>query len=165
MGPEDWRVQMKVTPTSPLLRMTSPPLAPLTWHALVSQHSPFVDLQCFWELSSAQVRGTLQVLFLLSFLPLSTLPGPPSLLLLLLLPPPPPPTLPSPPLLEASYWTTSQSVWQSLRLYLSHTQFYLHIPALVLLGQCVLSPSTRNDLSIMSWCVHHFCFHCGSESI
>lgn len=156
MGPEDWRVQMKVTPTSP------PPQ-----NGLTSACSFNLTRPCSTALSFCWFVMFLRTQFCTGEgNSASTFPYvlPPSLLLLLS-PHPPPPPLPLPPLLEASYWTTSQSVWQSLRLYLSHTQFYLHVPALVLLGQCVLSPSTLNDLSIMSWCVHHFCFHCGSESI
>lgn len=40
------------------------------------------------------------------------------------------------------------NVWQSLFLILSHTNLY---------------PYSLNDLSVLSWCVHHFC--CGFKSV
>lgn len=45
----------------------------------------------------------------------------------------------------------------------SHTHSNPVLPALALLGQCLLSPHTLNDFSVLPWCVHHFCLILGSN--
>lgn len=47
----------------------------------------------------------------------------------------------------------------------SHTHTNSVLPALPLLGQCLLSPYALNDFSVLPWYVHHFCLALGLNQL